>query len=189
MPIQPDTKDWTWVLDRPCPECGFDASSLPTEQIVSLIGATAPAWSEVLDGPPAKLCQRPADDNWSILEYGCHVRDVFRLYDVRLHLMLDQDNPTFPNWDQDRSAVEEGYGTQDPAVVATELVRAADALGSSFRTVTGGLWGRRGNRSDGASFTVDSFGRYMIHDPVHHLYDVDFDLAGLWPRPPGAKIS
>jgi hypothetical protein len=22
--IVPDTKDWTWVLDRPCPECGLD---------------------------------------------------------------------------------------------------------------------------------------------------------------------
>ena len=23
MPIEPDTKDWTWVLDRRCEECGF----------------------------------------------------------------------------------------------------------------------------------------------------------------------
>jgi hypothetical protein len=23
MTIIPDTKDWTWVLHRPCPECGF----------------------------------------------------------------------------------------------------------------------------------------------------------------------
>ena len=25
MSITPDTKDWTWVLERPCPECGFEA--------------------------------------------------------------------------------------------------------------------------------------------------------------------
>ena len=25
VPIVPDGKDWTWVLERPCPECGFDA--------------------------------------------------------------------------------------------------------------------------------------------------------------------
>ena len=23
-PPNPDTKDWTWVLDRPCPDCGFE---------------------------------------------------------------------------------------------------------------------------------------------------------------------
>ena len=22
-PVPPDTKDWTWVLERPCPDCGF----------------------------------------------------------------------------------------------------------------------------------------------------------------------
>jgi hypothetical protein len=29
-----------------------------------------------------------------------------------------------------------------------------------------------GARSDGAQFTVESFARYFIHDPIHHLYDV-----------------
>ena len=27
MSITPDTKDWTWVLERPCPECGFEAAA------------------------------------------------------------------------------------------------------------------------------------------------------------------
>jgi hypothetical protein len=185
MPIPPDTKDWTWVLERPCPQCGFDAATLPKEQIAPLIDASARAWSEALAGPPAPLRERRADDRWSTLEYGCHVRDVFALYDERLQLMLDEDNPTFPNWDQDRSAVDDRYQAQDPAVVATALRRAADALSSSFRTVTGGSWQRRGRRGDGATFTVDSFGRYMIHDPVHHLHDVNVDIAGLSSSPPG----
>jgi len=38
--------------------------------------------------------------------------------------------------------------------------------------VSGSQWGLTGNRSDGASFTIESFARYLIHDPVHHLYDV-----------------
>jgi hypothetical protein len=38
--------------------------------------------------------------------------------------------------------------------------------------VTGAQWQRTGSRSDGADFTVESFARYFIHDPVHHLYDV-----------------
>ncbi len=33
-------------------------------------------------------------------------------------------------------------------------------------------WARTGVRSDGAEFTVDSFARYFIHDPIHHLDDV-----------------
>jgi hypothetical protein len=179
VPVDPDTKDWTWVLDRRCPECGFDSSSLAKQQIAPLIGASARAWSAALTGPSERLRRRPRDDRWSILEYGCHVRDVFALYDQRLHLMLDDDNPIFPNWDQDRTAVDDHYEAQDPAVVAAQLTAAADVLRSSFRSVTGQRWARRGRRSDGATFTVDSFGRYMIHDPVHHLHDVNVDIAAL----------
>jgi hypothetical protein len=38
--------------------------------------------------------------------------------------------------------------------------------------VSGDQWQRTGRRSDGACFTVESFARYLVHDAVHHLYDV-----------------
>ena len=38
-------------------------------------------------------------------------------------------------------------------------------------------WQRRGLRSDGSEFTVETLGRYHLHDVVHHLYDVR-DAAG-----------
>ena len=28
-------------------------------------------------------------------------------------------------------------------------------------------------RTDGAHFTVDTFARYFVHDPVHHVADVE----------------
>ena len=33
-------------------------------------------------------------------------------------------------------------------------------------------WDRRGTRSNGSVFTVESLGRYHLHDVVHHLWDV-----------------
>ena len=116
--------------------------------------------------------QRPAPDVWSGLEYACHVRDVFRLYDYRLELMLTQDDPAYPNWDQDATAVSDRYEEQDPATVAEELHSAAEALAERFDRVPDDSWGRTGRRSDGASFTIESFARYLIHDPVHHIVDV-----------------
>ena len=173
MPIVPDTKDWTWVLDRPCPECGFVASAFDLAGLPGMIRANAAAWQDLLSAPSG-LDRRPSPDRWSPLEYACHVRDVFRLYDVRLHLMLDEDDPAFANWDQDATAVEDSYNTQSPPVVAGELTAAAGALADSFASVAaaGDQWTRTGTRSDGAHFTVESFARYLIHDPVHHLYDV-----------------
>ena len=37
MTITPDAKDWTWVLERPCPECGLDTSSFTREQIPAML--------------------------------------------------------------------------------------------------------------------------------------------------------
>ena len=130
MPITPDTKDWTWVLERVCPECGFDVRSFPRDDMGSLLRDNAAQWPSLLLDPRART--RPADDVWSALEYGCHVRDVFRLYDQRLRMMLEQDDPQYPNWDQDETAVEERYSEQDPVVVASELGIAAAALAERF---------------------------------------------------------
>jgi hypothetical protein len=100
------------------------------------------------------------------------VRDVFRKFDGRLVLMLTQDGPLFPNWDQDATAVADRYAEQDPAAVSAELLAAAAVLADRFDGVSGDQWQRTGSRTDGAQFTVETFARYFIHDPVHHLYDV-----------------
>ena len=171
MAIIPDTKDWTWVLSRPCPECGLNTSLHPREAVAGMLTENAAGWRDQLTGP-AGARTRPEPGKWSALEYGCHVRDACRIYDYRLGLMLSQDDPLFPNWDQDATAIADRYDEQDPATVAAELTAAADVLASSFAAVAGDQWDRRGRRSDGARFTVETFARYFIHDPVHHLYDV-----------------
>lgn len=170
MPITPDTKNWTWVLERPCPDCGFDAATVAPDDIGQLIRDNAVAWQPVL--ARARVARRPNDDMWSPLEYGCHVRDVYRICGVRLDLMLTQDDPTFPNWDQDATAEADGYRAQNAARVGVELLAAAALVADRFDAVGGEQWSRTGLRSDGARFTVESFGRYVVHDPVHHLYDV-----------------
>jgi hypothetical protein len=86
--------------------------------------------------------------------------------------MLEEDDPLFANWDQDGTAVTERYWAQDPAIVADELVAAADTIARSFAAIDDDGWHRPGRRSDGASFTVDTFARYFVHDPIHHLHDV-----------------
>ncbi|MET0490339.1 MAG: DinB family protein, partial [Acidimicrobiales bacterium] len=135
-----------------------------------MIRDNALAWTAVLGADD--VTERPSEDRWSPLEYACHVRDVFRIYDERLALMLTEDDPPFPNWDQDASAVDDAYNDQDAAVVATEIVMAGNRLADAFDAVTGDQWERPGVRSDGVAFTVDTFGRYFIHDPIHHLVDV-----------------
>ena len=162
MPIVADDKDWTWVLRRPCPECRFDAAGVSRERIPTLVRASAETWRDVLRGSAVR--ERPDDRTWSPLEYACHVRDVCQVFDARLTLMLEQDDPVFANWDQDETARDERYGEQDPDTVAGELVTQAEAISASFESVTGEGWSRPSRRSNGSTFTVESFARYFLHD-------------------------
>lgn len=171
MPIVPDEKDWTWVLTRPCPECSFDASTVTPSTVPGSIGSMLPRWRAVLRRPNA--AERPNEHTWSALEYACHVRDVFSLFDQRLNLMLDSDEARFDNWDQDQTAVDKDYANADTAVVSAELTAEGKQAAESFAAVRESEWGRRGLRSNGSEFTVLTLSQYFLHDVTHHLHDVD----------------
>ncbi|TDZ77972.1 DinB family protein [Mycobacteroides salmoniphilum] len=170
MPITPDSKDWTWVLERPCSDCGFDPATTSFAQIPDIVRDNLGAWQPVLARPEVRV--RPDEHTWSPLEYGAHVRDVFRIFLTRLQLMLAEDNPLFENWDQDKTAVEDRYAAQDAQVVAVQLAAAGEAVAAAFAEVPKSALHRRGRRSNGSVFTVETLGLYFVHDPVHHLHDV-----------------
>ncbi|MEO8283801.1 MAG: DinB family protein [Pseudarthrobacter sp.] len=171
MPIIPDEKDWTWVLSRPCPECSFDASTVTPATVGGSVANMLPRWRAVLRRP--EVTERPDEGTWSALEYACHVRDVFALFDQRLNLMLDSEDARFDNWDQDRTAIEKDYAGADPAVVSAELTAEGEQIAASFAGVREEDWGRTGLRGTGSKFTVLTLSQYFLHDVVHHLHDVD----------------
>jgi hypothetical protein len=168
--IAPDTKNWTWVIDSACPDCGFDGAAVSIRDVPGIIDANTDGWPEQLTRPDVR--ERPDDTTWSPLECAAHVRDVHRKMVERLELMLGQDDPLFPNWDQDATAVAERYAEQDPATVGRELGAAADRASRAFSAVRDDQLERTGRRSDGSVFTVATLAAYYAHDPVHHLWDV-----------------
>ena len=165
-----DDKDWTWVLARPCPDCGYDAATVDRCAVPDLTRGHAGELARSLDH--AGATDRPAPDVWSPLEYACHVRDVCRIFEVRLQLMLGEDDPLFANWDQDATAIEARYWEQQPGVVGAELTAAADRIAAAFAGVLDDQWQRPGRRSNGSVFTVDTLARYFLHDLAHHAWDV-----------------
>ena len=158
------------MLERRCPECGFDATTVRPAEVKNRVYANGSAWQQVLRRPD--VTARPAPDVWSPLEYACHVRDVHRVFGLRVWLMLSEDDPEFADWDQDRAAVDGGYADQDPATVAAELAAAAAEVSQVYAGVLPEQWARPGRRSNGSVFTVESIARYHLHDVEHHLFDV-----------------
>ncbi len=168
--IVPDDKDWTFVIADGCAECGFVPGAVEPTTIGDRLRATVGRWAAVLDRADVTL--RPSPQVWSPLEYGCHVRDVVQTFGGRVRLMLDVDGAEFANWDQDQSAVDGRYGEQDPSTVAVGYASDVDVTAGIFDGVPPYQWQRRGRRSNGSAFTVETIGVYFLHDIEHHLYDV-----------------
>lgn len=169
-PIEPDTKDWTWVLAEACPQCGYDAAAVARTDLGAAVRDNAAFWAGVLADPRAT--DRPAPTTWSPTEYACHVRDVNRVFAGRLEQMLTLDDPLFANWDQDETAAADRYDLQAPAEVVPELVAAAETAAGWYDRVGEDAWARPGRRSNGSAFSVETLGRYHLHDLVHHRWDV-----------------
>lgn len=93
--------------------------------------------------------------------------------------MLAEVDPAFANWDPNLTQEEERYDLADPRAVREDLAAAGEAIAMEFAKITPEQFARTGRRSDGANFTVETFARYEIHDPVHHLWDVTGEASTL----------
>ncbi|WP_306307241.1 DinB family protein [Nocardia higoensis] len=171
MAIVPDLKDWTWVLERTCPDCGYDAATVDYDAVPGAALASADRLRAALTRPDAR--QRPRPGVWSPTEYAAHVRDVCRIFVFRVAVITRRpaadpgitafdpgtgladpprrgddpaEVPTFANWDQDATAVADRYDEQDSAVVAEELTAAAAAAAEAFGSVPPAERGLRARR-------------------------------------------
>lgn len=167
--VTPDDKDWTWVLTRPCAECGFDPAR-PVEEHLDALEQHVLRWREVLVRPDVRA--RPAPGTWSPLEYACHVRDVLDVMASRALNIREEDAPTFPGWDQDAAAIEKDYAGDRPLAVADEIAERAGWFAQAYAGVRDDEWERRGRRGDGADFTLRTLALYTAHELVHHAHDV-----------------
>ena len=86
--------------------------------------------------------------------------------------MLEQDDPTFANWDQDATPSPSATASRSPARSPNGWSQRPRASPRVYEQVAGAAWDRVGPRSNGAVFTVATLGRYHLHDVVHHLREV-----------------
>lgn len=168
-PAESDPRDWTFVLEAGCPECGYELHdpALTGERL----RAGVPRWAEVLGR--SDVARRPSAHVWSPLEYAGHSRDLIAVLGERVEAMLETTGPTFSDYDGEAEAVRQRFWAHDPEEVAREIAAATERTTSVLRRVTGEDWERVGMRGDGRPFTVTDLCRYLLHDVEHHLHDVD----------------
>ncbi len=164
------------VQHQACPGCGHDISACPPPDLAPALVEAARRWAAfigaVLDYPGggADLRARPGADEWSAIEYACHVRDVLAMCARRVEITLLVDDPEYGGWDPDALAADEHYTDQDPLAVADDLGAAAMELARLAQPLPATARARRGTAL-GKPFTVDGLLRVALHEALHHLAD------------------
>ncbi len=69
-----------------CEVCGIDFARVSVTEAVAVIGSLPRRVREAVSAAPAQLRRsRPHGDRWSVIEYVCHLRDVYATYTIRLY--------------------------------------------------------------------------------------------------------
>ena len=167
-PGMPDDTDWTTVLDGGCEECGYRPHDPLTTD--ARLAKAAERWAVVLARPD--VAKRPAPRVWAPLEYAGHCRDLIEVLGDRLTVMLEQDAPTYADFDGEAAVREHEYWRAGAGPLAEQLTRDTDRTREILGRVGESDWDRKGLRGDGYAFTIASLCQYIVHDVEHHLHDV-----------------
>jgi hypothetical protein len=108
--------------DHECVDCGLSYAQVDVETAIESIGAIPPAVREAVAAIPAGAHRRrPGADTWSIVEYVCHLRDVYAVYTIRLHRASSEDRPVLEPMLNDLRARRFRYNDRDIHAVIAEL--------------------------------------------------------------------
>ena len=174
---------WQWARAQveQCPQCGDNPASMDPSQLGPALLESADAWKAFLNGADELYLRAiPAPGVFSPIQYGAHVRDIQRVYGDRILLMLQEDNPTFPQFNPDESAWL-AYNQVEVEVLAREIGEQAQRLAGILQGLGPDDWARtmiRDGGSDGIfSFTVVGLACYAVHESRHHLLDANGTLV------------
>jgi hypothetical protein len=101
-----------------------------------------------------------------------HARDAIRFNTYMARRALTEDDPSLPSPNPDKTASDERYNEQDPAVVADELAQRAEKAAAMVESTEAGDWGRTAQWGDRGEYTALYFVRNAVHEGHHHLLDV-----------------
>jgi hypothetical protein len=163
-----------------CPQCGFTYGALPRQELSLKLSGCGGDYGPRLAADPVLLRTRRSPQQWSPLEYACHVRDVALMQRDRLYVALVEDEPSFKPMYRDQRVAFDRYDTQAPAVVADQVKMAADLLANAFAGLDAPQWSRGVvyGYPDPAHRDVEWMAHHTLHELVHHLADIDAMLNG-----------
>ena len=150
---------------------------MPPENLQDLIDAltqtpdTVAGLVKDLSGPDLSVKNSP--DEFSVVENVCHLRDIeLEGYTARINRILRENNPSLPDIDGSRLAVEREYHRQD---LSEALKAFASARKQNTQTLKGLVteeFDREGTLEGVGSVTIRAIMLMMLDHDADHVRDL-----------------
>ena len=108
------------------------------------------------------------DEDWSVVEVLCHLRDAEEFALNRNTMMHDQDNPNIIPYDQEQLAIGRRYADQDLHQVLSDFLSLRREHVSLLENLTEEDWHRPGQHPEAGRIEIFDHTLHMVcHDAVH----------------------
>jgi hypothetical protein len=133
---------------------------------VETMSGTVAKWRQIVgDLSPAQLTAEPADGEWSVGAITGHLFDVDLVYGFRWRLLLTEDNPSYPGYD-------EKLWTPMPRLPFPRLLDAWEGLRAANMLVLRAAWPEAAKRTathsqQGPETFDETLRKIAAHDLAH----------------------
>ena len=111
---------------------------------------------------------RGRDDNWSVLEVVCHLRDGEEFFIKRFQAMRNQNNPLITRYDQAALAHERNYKNADLRVALVSFNSFRGQTISEQSKLNPERWRNLGQHSELRQITIFAqIIHHITHDAIH----------------------
>jgi len=110
------------------------------------------------------------DGEWNVVFMVCHLRDLEAAYLHRIHMMLNEDNPTFPANDNKAMAIERNYAGSDLRTALAEYEALRREYIVLVQSLSDEQWERRGQHPYFGETTILT---QTINDAIHDLDHIE----------------
>jgi uncharacterized damage-inducible protein DinB len=137
----------------------LDALKAAPDTLNGLLNRISPTQARSVSG---------GEENWSVVEVVCHLRDAEEFFIKRFQNMRDQDNPVIVGYDQEALARERNYKNADLRLTLVSFSALRQQIVLELSKLTLEQWQRSGQHNELGQITIFAQTiHHVAHDSIH----------------------
>lgn len=144
------------------------------KDLLDAFRAAPDIYTSLLEGCTQEQAQsaRGGDEDWSVVEVVCHLRDAEERALDRMRLMRDENEPFMEGYDQDAWARERDYASQDLRAALGQFFGLRAQHVKELEALSPEGWERPGNHEEEGRITISAQTLHLVAHDVQHAAQI-----------------